>query len=174
MFLAGIGLAIAESTIMKAVAVGGVRPDLAVMVVVVMALRADFFRAMVLGFTLGLVRDFLSGGAVGMNAFALTAMAYFLSFAKDFLMTDNPGSQMLSGFVGCVLFSVFFSFLKMFLQFEVGSVSRTIEMILWTSLYTALATPVAFVLMIRPRFPSYMRLKMKYDVEHETVPETKI
>lgn len=173
-FLAGIVLAVIESTLMNTVELGGIRPDLAVLVVVVVTSRKDFGKAMALAFILGLTRDFFSGGAIGMNAFSLTFMAYFLVAAGDFLLTDNRAAQLFVAFVGCMFFGVSFALLKLVLQYEVGSAAQILRTIIWTSVYTSLIAPIAFALMKRSRFPSYMRLKMKYKVEHETLPETKI
>lgn len=173
-FLAGVALAVIESTLMNAVELGGIRPDLAVLAVVVVTSRKDFGKAMALAFILGLTRDFFSGGAIGMNAFSLTVMAYFLVAAGSLLLTDNRAAQVFVAFVGSIFFGTLFALLKLALQYEVGSAAQILRTIVWTSVYTSLTAPIAFVLMKRPRFPSYMRLKMKYNVEHETLPETKI
>lgn len=95
-FLAGVALAIFESTFLNAADIAGIRPDLAVLVVVVATCRADFRKAMVLAFMLGLTRDFFSGGTIGMSAFSLTLVAYILTAAQDYLLTDSWAGQILS------------------------------------------------------------------------------
>ncbi|UCD57438.1 MAG: rod shape-determining protein MreD [Candidatus Hydrogenedentota bacterium] len=173
-FLAGIGLAVIESTFMNAVEFAGIRPDLAVLAVVVATSRMRFRKAVTLAFMLGLTRDFLSAGAIGMSAFTLTFMAYFLVIAETHLVTDNWVAQIFVVLLGSVVFETSFALLKLILQYEIGSASQILGMIMWTSVYTSLFAPVAFMLTGKPQFPSYMRLKMKYDGEYETLPKTKI
>ena len=173
-FLAGIALAVIESTLMNAVEIAGIRPDLAVLGVVVATSRTRFRNAMILAFTLGLARDFFCGGAIGMNAFSLTLMAYVLLIVEDYLVTGNRSAQVFITFVGSLVFGTLFCILKIILQFGIGSAGHISGMLFWTPLYTALLAPAAFFLTKRPQFPSYMRLKMKYKVDHETLPETEV
>jgi cell shape-determining protein MreD len=65
-FIAGIIIAVAESTFLNSVTIAGIRPDVAVLVAAVATCRTDFRRAMILAITIGLARDFVSGGAVMM------------------------------------------------------------------------------------------------------------
>jgi len=173
-FMAGILLAVIESTLMNAVEIAGARPDLAVLAVVVATSRTRFSNTMILAFTLGFARDFFCGGAIGMNAFSLTLTAYFLLVTEDFLVTSNAGAQVLVAFVGSVIFGTVFFTLKIILQYGIGSASHVIGMLFWIPLYTALLAPAAFAMTEKPQFPSYLRLKMKYKVGHETLPETEV
>ena len=173
-FFAGIGLALFESTFWNAVALGGMRPDLAVIAVAVGTSRLEFRRSMTLAFALGFARDFFSGGAAGMNAFSLILMAYVLIEAQNYLMTRNWGSQILVVFLGSVCFGGSFALLKLILGYEIGSSVQIATMIALTSVYTSLLAPFAFMLTDKPHFPSYRRLKTKYDVEHETLPPTEV
>ncbi len=171
--LAAIGLAIIESNFMKAVDIAGVRPDLAVLAVVVVTSRTDFAKSILLAFALGLARDFFSGGIVGMNAFSLTLMTYFLVAIEDYLMIENKSAQIFFAFVGSTFFGVLFAFLKEVLRYETGSTSQVLGLILWTSVYTSLLAPAAFALTEKPAYLPYMRLRLKHYVEHETIPEIK-
>ena len=173
-FLAGIALAVIESTFMRATEVVGVRPDLAVLVVVIGTCRLGFGRAMALAFSLGLARDFFSGGLVGMSSFSLTCMAFVLVGAEEYLLSDNWRAQMLVVFVGSAIFGTLFVFLKLVAGYEIASALQTIQMIVGVSAYTALLAPVGFALTKKPEPPSYMRLRLKYRGEHETIHSTEV
>ncbi len=179
-FAASIGLAVIESVIMPSVEVAGIRPDLAVLIVVVATCRADFGRAMATAFALGLARDFFSAGPIGMNAFALTLAAYLLMGAEKYFLTENWKAQSFVVFLGYVIFGSLF-FLGTLLPFsaipgryEVVSTIRVIEIILGTAVYTCILAPPAFALSRKPDPPSYRRLRDKYNVEHETLHQTEV
>jgi cell shape-determining protein MreD len=195
-FLCGIALAVAESIFLRPLTIWHVRPDIAVLAAVVAASRADYGKAMTLAFLLGLIRDFFTGGAtgmnsfslggvigtnsfspggvIGMNAFSLTFMAYLLVLTKDYLVTDNWTAQMFVAFIGCSVFGILFAVLKVTLQYDAGSGFHILRAIVLTSIYTSAFAPIAFQLTKKPPHPLYPRLKMKYNVEYETLPENKV
>ncbi len=172
--LFGVILAVVESTFMKAISFGSIRPDLAVLAVTVASSRTHFGRVMALAFVLGFARDVFSMGAIGMNAFSFTFMAYFLVMTQDYLMTENWTAQVFVAFVSTAVFGVLFCLVKIALQYEPGSGIHILQNIALTSLYTSLLAPLAFKLVKEPSMPLYQRLKLKYDVDHETLPENKI
>jgi len=172
--LAGVALVIAETTFMNAIEIAGIRPDLAVLAVVVASSRMEFQKALGVAFVLGITRDFASVGIVGMNGFCLTLMAYFLISAQSLLLTENMNAQIFAAFAGSMVFGCAFVFLKLVFGYEPGSVYSVFWMIIGTSVYTALLAPLAFwSLAGRPRFPSYRRLK-NYDVRHKTLPPAEV
>ncbi len=166
-----IGLAIAETNFTKAIDIAGIRPDLMVLAVVVATTRADFGKAIILAFMLGLARDFLSGGTVGMNAFSLALVTYLLVVIKEYLMIGNRSTQIFFAFLGSVFFGVSTASLKTILHYEFGSTLQILWLILGTSVYTAVFAPIAFILTERPAYLPYMRLRLRQFVERETIPE---
>jgi rod shape-determining protein MreD len=173
-FLAGVLLAVIESTLANALEIAGIRPDIAVLCVVVATSRIRFRKTMTLAFTLGLARDFFCGGVIGMSACSLTLTAYVLLVIEDSLVTSNRSAQVFITFLGSVISGTLFLLLKVILQYGIGSAGHIFDMLFWTALYTALLAPAAFALTKKPQFPSYLRLKMKYKVRHETLPEAEV
>jgi len=173
-FLAGVLVAIIESTLANALEIGGVRPDLAVLCVVVATSRIRFRKTMTLAFMLGLTRDFFCEGVIGMSACSLTLTAYVLLLLEDSLVTSNRSAQVVITFLGAVISGTLFLLLKVVLPYEIGSARHIFDMLFWTALYTAALAPVAFAATKKPQFPSYFRLKMKYKVRHETLPEAEV
>lgn len=170
---AGILLAIIQSTFLNAIAIGGVRPDLLVLGVLLVIRRNDFGKLLTLAFVFGLTRDFFSAGAIGMNAFALTLVAYLLWLAADFVLAEGWLGQAFLTFVAAVGYAAFIVMLKVLLGYELGSAIGNLKIILGTSLYTAAAAPLLFLVLSKPQALPYLRLKLKHIAEHETIPEIK-
>jgi len=173
-FLGGIVLVIAESIFAGSVEIGGIRPDFAVLVVAVATCRTSFGRAMIVAFALGLTRDFYTGGVIGMNAFSLTLMAYLLISAEDYLMTNNWRGQFVVVLVGSLIYGTVFLFLKLIIGYEVASPVQILVKMAWTAIYTSALGPILFMLTKKPASLPYLRLKMKYDAERATLPQTKV
>ncbi len=65
---------ILQSTVLEYVAIGGVKPDLALIVLVFVAVHGGPMAGQVSGFIAGLVQDFLSLPPLGMNALVRTTI----------------------------------------------------------------------------------------------------
>lgn len=173
-FAVAIGLAVIESVFMPSIEVAGIRPDLAVLVVLVATCRTNFGRTMALAFVFGLTRDFFSTGLIGMSSFSLVLTAYLLIGAEEYFLTENWKTQVFVVFLGSIIFGSLFACLKMIAGYETASAFRVFEIILGTAVYTGLAAPLAFALTNRPEPASYMRLRKRYNVEHETLYQTEV
>lgn len=173
-FLAGIVLSVLESTFLDLIEIAGTHPDIAVLIAVVAASRADSSKALILAFMLGITRDFFSWGAVGMNAFAITFMAYTIMAAQDFLITDNWSAQIFVTFVGAAIFGALFMALTLVVGFELPQPARIFALVIGTAAYTSVFAPLAFLFAPKPHLPEYMRLKMRYGSRHETLPPTEV
>ena len=77
-------------------------------------------------------------------------------------------------FTGSAVFGIISVLMKPILGYEIGSLVQASIIVVWTSVYTAALAPVAFALMKKPQAPPYIRLKMKYDVERETLSQTEV
>ena len=173
-FLAGIVLAVIESTFMPAAELAGIRPDLVVLAVVVATCRTSFGRVMALAFVLGLTRDFFSGGLVGMSSFSLICVAFVLFGAEEYLLSDIWRAQVIVVFIGSAIFGTLIVFLKVVAGYEVTSAVQILKVIGGTAAYTAVLAPAGFALTKKTELPSYMRLKKRYGDEHETLHQTEI
>ena len=173
-FLAGMGLAVAESIFLRPLEVAGLRPDIVVAVVVVATSRLSFGRVMVMAFALGFARDLFSGGLVGMSSFSLILMAYVLITAEDFLLTDNWKAQTFVAFLGYLIFGTLITFLKVLAGFEITSALQAVQMIVGTAAFTSVLGPPGFAVSARPEGLAYTRLKQKRDFDHETIHQAEV
>jgi rod shape-determining protein MreD len=170
---AGLLIEIFESTFLNAVNIAGMRPDLLLLVILLASRRTSFRRLLTLAFILGLVRDFFSPGVIGMNAFALTMIAYLVLLAEEFVLAENWTGHVLLGFTGALVYGACIVLLKALLNYEIGSVSGILKTILGNSFYTAAAAPAFFIAFSKPHALPYFRLKLKHLAEHESIPEVK-
>ncbi|GAB4346917.1 MAG: hypothetical protein Kow0099_28600 [Candidatus Abyssubacteria bacterium] len=174
-FMAGILLAIVESTFLNAVQIGGVKPDLAVLAVVACIGHYGFRKVVWVAFLLGLTRDLFSVDPLGFNTFSLTLMAYLLTIAEKHLITDHKVAQIFFTFVGTVLFGISLFLLRgVVSQRGIGSFAQTARFIVWISVYTAALAPAAFVLLGKTGGTSYVRAKIRYGTGHEALSETEV
>jgi len=173
-FLAGIGLALVESTLIRSIEIGVIRPDLVVLVVVIATCRLDFGRVMTLAFVLGLTRDFFLTGLIGMTPFSLVLTAYILLVAEGLLLTDNWKAQVFVAFIGSLVFGSAFACLKILIGYEVNSPLGVLVVISGTAAYTAVLAPLGFAFLGGPAASDYLRVKRKYGADDETIYQTEV
>ena len=79
LLLALFGVCLVQSTIAPRVAIGGVQPDLFLVLAFALSLSAGSELATAGGFLIGLYQDSLSGAPLGLNAFTLSLIAFLVS-----------------------------------------------------------------------------------------------
>ncbi|MFQ5801982.1 MAG: rod shape-determining protein MreD [Candidatus Methylomirabilales bacterium] len=79
-WLAGglLGVVILQATVTPLMQIGGVRPDLFLLLLYLGSFKTTPVQACVGGFLLGLYQDAFSGAPLGMNAFTLSLLGYVL------------------------------------------------------------------------------------------------
>ena len=85
--LLGIAV-ILQSTVLRFVALRGVKPDLALIVMVFVAVRRGGMSAQVSGFLAGLLEDILSLAPVGFNALLRTVLGFFYGLTAGSILVD--------------------------------------------------------------------------------------
>lgn len=82
--IALVGALVLQTTLFGQVRIGGIAPDVVILVVVVLALRARAETAMLAGFTIGLLFDAVaSTSALGLRAMAYTTVAFLAVRTRD-------------------------------------------------------------------------------------------
>ncbi len=94
-FLLGlVGVCVFQGVAGGRLSVGGVQPDLFLILAVGASLGAAPEAAAVMGFLAGIYQDTLSGGPLGLRAFTLTLMAFAAARLAREMETTRPGAQL--------------------------------------------------------------------------------
>ncbi len=140
-----LGCAVAQEVLLPPLSLGGVRPDLFLLLVVFLSLRAGPEVACLEGFFIGLCQDALSGGPLGLRAFSLALVGFLASRLGQAMYTDKPLAQfwlLLGGSAGTGLLTLIL--LSFFL--EPPPLLRTL---LWVVTPEALLTASVGLLLLR-------------------------
>jgi rod shape-determining protein MreD len=90
-FLLGLLLcALTQAALLTPFSLGGIRPDLFLLLVFLVSQRVSPETATVLGFVIGLCQDGLSGGPLGLRAFTDSLMGFLASRLSRHMYTDKP------------------------------------------------------------------------------------
>ena len=90
-FLPGLlACAVVQAVLLAPLSVGGIRPDLFLLLVFFVSRRASPEEATILGFSIGLLQDGLSGAPLGMRAFTDSLMGFLAARLSHALYTDKP------------------------------------------------------------------------------------
>jgi rod shape-determining protein MreD len=90
-FLLGLlSCALAQAVLLAPFSLGGIRPDLFLLLVFFVSQRVSPEVATVLGFLIGLWQDGLSGGPLGLRAFTDSLMGFLASRLTHQMYTDRP------------------------------------------------------------------------------------
>jgi rod shape-determining protein MreD len=135
--LALVGCTAAQAVLLPPFSLGGIRPDLFLLLVLLLSPRLTPEGAAVQGFCIGLVQDSLSGGPVGLCAFIFSLMGFLAARLSRDVYIDKPLAQLwlllaASGASGVLTYAL--------LAFFLGPppVLMSVQVILPEALYTAL------------------------------------
>lgn len=142
-----ITAALLQTTWLDEISIGGARPDLMAIVVVYFALVRGSERAMATGVLGGLFQDMASDYVLGHHVLALVTVGYVVGRVSRRLVTDHPGVK--AGLVFCAsLVNGTLVTLVLFVQNpDTAAVSTIISRTVPTAFYTALVTPLVFLLL---------------------------
>ncbi|MBD3392972.1 MAG: rod shape-determining protein MreD [Chitinivibrionales bacterium] len=79
-----------QTTLMPVVAVGGIAPDLIVVVLFFLAIRAGVMPGLYAGFLIGLGQDLYSPSLLGQSALAKTITGFFIGLFNEKVMRTDP------------------------------------------------------------------------------------
>lgn len=88
-----LACASAQAALLGPLSVGGMRPDLYLLLVFLFSARMSPEVATLQGFVVGLCQDALSGGPLGLRAFVYTFLAFVTARLSHDLHTEKPRAQ---------------------------------------------------------------------------------
>jgi len=89
-FLAIGGGTLVQSTVVPVFGIGGIVPDVLVVLVVLLALRRGPEVGCLTGFALGLVQDAIGGGPLGLQALSKAVVGFVAGDLPRWALTGNP------------------------------------------------------------------------------------
>jgi rod shape-determining protein MreD len=142
-----LACASAQAALLGAISLGGVRPDLFLLLVFFLSPRVSPEVATLQGFVVGFCQDALSGGPVGLRAFTYAFFGFVTAWLSHDLATEKPLAQfwlLLAGAAGAGVLTF------ALLTFFVGALPLlpAVGLIVPEALYTAV---FGFLLLRLPR-----------------------
>jgi rod shape-determining protein MreD len=143
----GVAL-IAQSTIVKLVAIGGRQPDLILLVLFYVALLEGSYVATIAGFCVGFVQDIYAPQILGLNTLCKSLLGFGLGYCQRGVFIEGLVPRSLILFAAVVIHDLFYFFLSSWP--DVGSaLIKVLKLGLPTALYTAILGYVVFYLIHR-------------------------
>jgi rod shape-determining protein MreD len=138
-----------QSTVFAQIKLLGVSPELLYLVTIVIAILEGPTEGMVVGFAGGMMQDFLLNQPKGITALTLTLLGYTIGMARQYIVSPSPllpTFLVAAGTAAGIAFYETVSFLLGGLDQPLG---YSVKVILLTSLYNAVLTPIFFPLLRR-------------------------
>jgi rod shape-determining protein MreD len=87
----GIALCLVlQTTIMRVIAIAGIEPDLLLLVLCILGIRAGIMPGIYIGFLIGLGQDLYSPSILGQHALSMTVAGAFLGLFNEKVMRTDP------------------------------------------------------------------------------------
>ncbi|MEW6356708.1 MAG: rod shape-determining protein MreD [Planctomycetota bacterium] len=142
-----VAVCMIDTAIMPAISITGMRPDIALIFVVFIALNTAPLIAVPAGWLMGLAMDVYSVGPMGVNALILSLCAGFVSGAKDFVYKEHPLAQLLLVFIAAVFSNaVHLAIIFLAPDASVGSPRGVAFRMMCAVVYTSLPAPFLLLL----------------------------
>jgi rod shape-determining protein MreD len=108
-----------QSTVVDRFAIYGVRPDLAMLVLLYLASTAEPVEIILYGFFIGFLQDVYSPEYLGYNALTMSLVGYTLGFIKERITVERGPVRLLVTFLSCLVHDALYLSLYSHLQFSI-------------------------------------------------------
>jgi rod shape-determining protein MreD len=105
--IVAVFLAIQSSNL---IAIGGVFPDLMMILIVAHSFYFGEFKGEIFGFSMGVLVDAMSGTLFGLNAFVYTFLAWFTTIYKRYILVSDIVAFVLYIFIATIIKYIFYVF----------------------------------------------------------------
>jgi len=99
---------ILQTTLVPAIAIFGIQPDLIVMVLAFMCMQHGIMPGIYIGFFLGLSLDLYSPSLLGQNALSKTVIGFFLGLFNEKVMRTDPIMKIIILLIGFFIHDIIF------------------------------------------------------------------
>ncbi len=143
-FLLLVTALVLQTTILDAVAIAGVTPDLVLLLVVLNGFLLGTREGAFLGFAGGIVEDLFSGSYIGLNALSKMAAGYVAGIAGERLNRENIPVATGVTFFSALASLVVNYLLLIYINVRIPPLYALFGVALPTAVYTAVITPLFF------------------------------
>lgn len=144
-----IGVLLLQTTVIDYIAISGVKPDIAFILLILFSLRQGSWVGQVSGFITGIVEDILSLSPLGFHSFIKTLTGYIYGFFKGKVYLDPIFFPILFVFTGTLVKGIFIVTLIVIFRLDI-SVFSFFSWQFWLELlYNILLTPFLFFIITR-------------------------
>jgi rod shape-determining protein MreD len=133
----GAGILILQTTLLKLVAIAGIRPDLILFVIFYIAMQEGSYGATIAGFCLGLVQDVYAPETMGLNALCKSLVGFGLGYCQRGIFVENLFARALILFAAVLVHDLLF-----FLIFHWPNLGMGMGLVIRHGLPTAFYTSV--------------------------------
>lgn len=151
-----VTVVLAQTALFPFLALGGLRPDLLLLVVIGVALSDGVMPGLRVGFAAGLMADLLVDQApVGLAALVLTGVGYVIGTARPYLAPDSLTAPVLLAFLSSLLGTAGYGVLSLLLGEERVTGQMLLQASVSVAIYNTLLAPIVFgvVRRLSARFP---------------------
>ncbi|MDO7786256.1 rod shape-determining protein MreD [Desulforamulus aquiferis] len=148
-----------QATVFSFLQVAGVKPDLILMLVVFNGFLRGSKEGAFLGFLGGLAQDIFSGSYIGLNALTKMAAGYLAGLAEARFYNESVVIVSLMTFVTSVISHGANYILLYYLDIQVPAFFAILQVIIPTSIYTALLVPLTYWKFFRSNERGWLRFR---------------
>jgi rod shape-determining protein MreD len=138
---------ILQSTILQKIAIFGVIPDLALLVLVYIAVRNGSMEGQISGFLSGIVVDVVSGSFLGFSVLVKTVIGFLYGIIHGKLFIDALIGPFVLAFTATVLKGALYAFLGLIFPGSIPSFVLLGKVLWLEALYNAILAPFLFGLL---------------------------
>lgn len=129
---------ILQTTIFPYISVFGVEPNIALLVVISMAIFKGRFYGAFLGLAIGLVQDILFSPVLGVNSFILFFAGYLIGLIENKIIKDNLFIPILLSIVASLYYNFTYYIFMFFLSKNISFLSFTKDVLMIEIIYNSI------------------------------------
>ncbi len=149
-----------ETAILSKIAILPVIPDLLLICSLYFAVNNGILHGEITGFTSGLLIDFLSGSAFGLNCLVRTVIGYLTGYFRKMLNLKSFLVTFLIGFIGTILKAILIYMTSFFFPNMINTYNIFTDVFLFELLLNSFLSPIVFKFL--DRFSNFILLPENY------------
>lgn len=135
-----------QTNFMNQLAFRGVKPDIALILLIFLSLKGGTIQGAAIGFFSGLLEDFLSLAPLGFHSFLKALIGYLSSFLGSFISVESRLFHFITVLVMTLFKYVIAALLVAIFSIEKSAISIFNSSLLIESVYNAIMAPLLFTL----------------------------